>query len=142
MPSKPLMNRVSGLYLKDVVGKGMGVFCKDALKNGVEIESCPAIIFNEIDAAFIDQTILYNYYFSTKFLSEKSISAFNIQDKDKAGIIALGMLSLCNHSESPNASIEKIVENGNISFILRAIREIQPDEEILISYGTVWFDAL
>jgi len=142
MSNNEQMNRVSGLYIRNVAGKGRGVFCKDALKTGIEIESCPGIVFNEIDAAFIDKTILYNYYFSTKFLSEEAAFAFNIQDKNKAGIVALGMLSLCNHSENPNASVEKLIEDGSIRFSLRALKEIQPDEEILISYGTVWFGVL
>ena len=136
------MERVSGLYLKDVAGKGKGVFCRQALKSGIEIESCPAIIFNEIDAEFIDKTVLYNYYFSAKFLPNETVAGFNIQDKEKAGIIAFGMLSLCNHSETPNARIEKFIEDGNIRFSLRSLKEILPDEEILISYGTVWFNAL
>ena len=136
------IGRVSGLYLKDVAGKGRGVFCRESLKAGVEIEFCPVIVFNEVDAEFIDKTVLYNYYFSTKFLSQETAASFNIQDKEKAGIIAFGILSLCNHSENPNARIEKIVEDGNIWFSLCALREISPNEEILISYGAVWFDAL
>jgi SET domain-containing protein len=143
MSSHFFMERVPGLYLKDVPGKGRGVFSGVPLDCGVEIEVYPVVVFSEADATFIDKTVLYNYYFSAQFLSDKAAGLLNIQDKEKAGILALGMLSLCNHSDKPNARIEKrATDKGDIIFSLCSIRKIAPDEEILISYGKVWFDVL
>ena len=139
---KHSLERVSGLYVKDAPPKGRGVFCNNPIEAETVIEVCPTLLFTATDGALVDKTILYNYYFSAQFLSDTVAVSHDIFDKEKAGIIAFGMLSLCNHSDNPNACIEKNVENNEVWFVLKALKDISPHEEILISYGKVWFDAV
>lgn len=131
------------LYLKEIPPKGRGVFSREAIEAGTVIEIAPAVVFNETDAAHIDQTILYNYYFSRKFLNDEMAKDFGIADKSKAGIIVFGcVISFCNHSDDFNAKIETLNVQKDVQFILRALKKIQPHEEILISYGKLWFEAV
>ena len=108
----------------------MGVFCIEDIFKDEIIEICQLIILDENDTKIIDNTFLYNYYFSWK---------------DDGSAICLGCGSLYNHSTKPNAKYIKDFENNKITFI--AIEDIKKDEEIFVNYnGTpdsdkkVWFE--
>ncbi len=133
--------RAGGLYIKLVPGKGNGVFCQRGLEHGEIIETAPALVITPPDLAHIDQSFLYNYYFSAKALPDHALVPLGITDKDQAGLLALGLLSLCNHSDKPNAAVEKQYERGRALCVLRALRGIEADEEITISYGPAWKGA-
>ena len=132
----------TALYLDSVNGKGVGLFCSSHIKLGDVIESCIAIAFNHTEASLIDQTNLYNYYFSLSFLTDKQAEEMNILDKDNSGCIALGMLSMANHSETPNCRIHKDVCDKRVVLSLTAIKDIQAHQEITFSYGKIWFDQV
>lgn len=109
---------------------GVGVFCIEDILNGEIIESCQLIILNEKDTKAIDDTFLYNYYFSWE---------------NNGSAICLGNGSLYNHSIAPNAKYIKDLDNNKIVFI--AIKDIKKDEEILVNYNgkpeidkKVWFE--
>jgi SET domain-containing protein len=109
---------------------GAGVFCVDNILKDEIIEICQLIILNEKDTQIIDNTFLYNYYFSW----EKNGSA-----------ICLGSGSLYNHSIEPNAKYIKEFDDNKITFI--AIKDIKKGEEVLVNYNgnpnsnkKVWFE--
>ena len=109
---------------------GIGVFCvQDILKDDI-IEICPLIILDEKDTKIIDDTFLYNYYFSWE---------------NNGSAICLGNGSLYNHSIEPNAKYIKEFDDNKIVFV--TIKDIKKGEEILVNYnGTpdcdkkVWFE--
>ncbi len=92
------------------------------------------IALSKDDAARLDDTYLYNYYFG-----------WGVENEGAA--IALGFGSLYNHSDMPNACYRKNLADGTISII--AVQPIEPGTEILITYrfssaedgGTPWFVA-
>lgn len=107
-----------------------GVFSVKKILKGEIIEICEIIILNDKDTKKIDETYLYNYYFSW----DLSCSA-----------LALGYGSLYNHSYTPNAIYIKDFENKKIIF--KALSDIENNEEILVNYNgnpeckeLVWFD--
>lgn len=109
---------------------GTGMFCIDNILIDEIIETCRLIILDEKDTKIIDNTFLYNYYFSW----ENNCSA-----------ICLGNGSLYNHSIEPNAKYIKEFDNNKIVFV--AIKDIKKGDEILVNYnGTpdcdkkVWFE--
>lgn len=113
---------------------GRGVYATRPYKKGALIELCQLIILNETDRKKIDQTSLYNYYFSWG-------------ENDKQAAIALGYGSLYNHSYSPNAVYEKDLAINKIRFT--AIREILSGDEITINYNgdpnsmkKLWFNVV
>jgi len=133
------LGQKTGLYIASSGKSGLGLFCSQQTTPNEVIETCCAIVFNEQDAINIDKTHIYNYYFSMSFLDADESLKLGIQDKEKAGCLVLGALSMANHSGKPNAIITKEVCNSQIVFTLKAITSIAPHEEITISYGHVWF---
>ena len=109
---------------------GIGVFCiEDILKDEI-IETCHLIILNEKDTKTIDDTFLYNYYFSWM---------------NNGSAICLGNGSIYNHSTKPNSEYIKDFDNSIIRFI--ALKDIKVGEEILVNYNgipdsdkKVWFE--
>jgi hypothetical protein len=108
-----------GLYIRNVEGRGRGVFSEKAFETDDLIESCPIIILEPEDFAVVTATFLGQYCF--------------FWDRD-AGIlcIALGFGSVYNHSYPSNANYFTDPETGTIDIV--AVRSIAPGEEITINY--------
>lgn len=122
------------LSVKNVPGKGRGVFAQKRFEKGEIIEVCPVIVLPPEEIDSLERTNLYNYYF-----------AWGPDSKEAA--ISLGYGSLYNHSYTPNAKYEKDFVNGLLKYI--CIKDIQQNEEITINYNwdpedktPVWFDVL
>jgi len=106
-----------------------GVFATEKISKGTIIETCNLILLSENDTKKIDDTALYDYYFSWS----------------QGSAIALGNGSLYNHSYEPNAKYVKEFGVDRIVFI--ALHDILPGEEITVNYNgdpsnkeKVWFE--
>ena len=126
--------QMAGLIVKQSASRGRGVFAARWFQAGEVIEVCPVITLSSADAAKLDDTYLYNYYFGW--------------GADNTGAaIALGFGSLYNHSYAPNATYRKSEADCTISII--AVKPIAPEDEILIKYNygdtensdRLWFDV-
>ena len=105
------------LYVKEVKGKGRGVFSDVDISYRSTIENSPLIRFSKDEIENIESTILSEYWF-----------------KDgEDGVIGLGLVSIYNHSSNPNAQI-LILSSENI-IIVRAIKDILAHEEICHNYN-------
>lgn len=105
------------LYLTESKIHGLGVFAKDFIKKGEIIETCP-IHFLKVS----DKDLCLKYY---RFYWPKGSLNYLV--------CAWGWGNLYNHSSDPNATWESDIENKTFQFI--AIKDISPDEEILVYYG-------
>ena len=55
--------------------------------------------------------------------------------------VALGLISLCNHSENPNSDYE--FDYANQVIVWRAVSDIAPGEEVTLHYKVpIWFEML
>jgi SET domain-containing protein len=123
---------MADVIVKQSASRGRGVFAARSFRAGEVIEVCPVIALSSDDAARLDATGLYDYYFGW--------GADN-----KGGAIALGFGSLYNHSYVPNAVYHKSEADSTISIV--ALKSIAPDDEIFIKYnfgdtencGPLWF---
>lgn len=89
---------------------GRGVFARSAIRRGTKIMSAPALVVAKDPGELIDYVFEWD---------------------DETTAIALGAISLCNHSRKPNAE----VRTTDDEFHLMALRTIAAGEEILIDYG-------
>src|SRR5689334_257538 len=112
------MRHSSLVYVKQVKGKGRGVFAKCAIPGGAVIERVPVLVVNAADVAGVDNSPVLS---RVCFLRGRSTVA-----------IALGYGSLYNHSFKPNATYE---EGRSRTMLFRALRDIAKDEEITINYN-------
>jgi SET domain-containing protein len=96
---------------------------------GALIQAAPVVIVPHEERALLDQTILHDYYFQWDDGPEGA----------GRGAVALGIVSLCNHSPRPNARAQRNPARQTLDLI--ALSPIAAGEEITIDYGcTLWFD--
>ena len=119
------------LIVRESPGRGRGVFAVRAFRAGELIEECPVLVIPDRDIPLIDQTALWHYYFGWS-------------GPEGTGAIGLGLASLYNHSDQPNAECRKDIDARVIRFV--ALRDIGEGEEIVFRYDTgspgtpLWFE--
>ena len=100
--------------------RGRAMFaCRKFLK-GELIERAPVIPINQRQWPSAEKTILSDY-------------AFDWGVHDEHAAIALGYVSIYNHSYEPNAQLEELLDELMMEVV--AIRDIQPGEEVTINYN-------
>lgn len=111
--------------IRRIRGKGRGVVATRDVPKGTEIVTCPVIVYDWSDAGRIEKTRLGDYN-------------FRFGERSPRSCIVLGAISLCNHSESPNA--ELVCREDDETMTLVASRAIAVGEEICIRYRRpLWF---
>jgi SET domain-containing protein len=133
-----MLFRKNSLYLRSLPGKGRGLFCTEDIQAGEMLEVAPLLVLGEIDSARIASTLLHDYVFSSKDLSQDMRARHGISNPARARCLALGIASLCNHSRDPNAATETGEAEGCAYFALKALRDIPRETEICITYGSLW----
>ena len=97
--------------------------------NGELIERSPVIVFDEVQTIVLMENKLDSYLW-----------VWNCGEEIKITAIALGLISLCNHSKSPNCKIDKHYDSLMIDLI--AIRDIEADEELTLQYLSTDFEEV
>ena len=98
---------------------GRGVFAGRTILADALIEECPILIVTDTPVELDNYVIRWG------------------EDDSLVCGLPLGYGALYNHSDDPNAAWETDMERALM--IIWALREISADQEILISYGPLWF---
>ena len=72
--------------------KGRGLVATREIPAGERIVTCPVIVYDDEDAGRISKTRLGDYN-------------FRFGERQNRACIVLGVISLCNHADEPNAEI-------------------------------------
>ena len=122
------------LFISDSGKKGKGVFTAQNIPAHTTIEISPVIVLTIKERAIIEQTKLYNYIFEWG-------------NNKKKGALAMGYISMYNHSYLANCKYEMDFENETMQII--TVRNIKAGEELFINYNAVynntnevWFDVV
>lgn len=111
--------------IRRIRGKGRGLVATRDVPAGAEIVTCPVIVYDWTDAGRIEKTRLGDYN-------------FRFGDHSQRSCIVLGVISLCNHADAPNARLVCNEDEETMSLV--ALREIAMGEEICIRYRRpLWF---
>ena len=112
--------------------RGRGVFATEAIQMNTTIEIAPVIVLTKEHRIIVEQTLLYDYIFEWG-------------EDHKSAAVALGYVSIYNHTIHPHCVYEMDYENEKISII--AIKDIKVGEELFINYNAevdqespVWFE--
>ena len=112
--------------------RGRGVFATEAIQMNTTIEIAPVIVLTKDHRIIVEQTLLYDYIFEWG-------------EDQKSAAVALGYVSIYNHTIHPNCVYEMDYENETISII--TIKDIKVGEELFINYNaevdqasSVWFE--
>lgn len=131
----PASNRVQPgadsprLEIRSDRSKGRGVFAAAPITAGAVIEQAPVVIVPQKERPLLDQTILHDYYFQWS----------DGPEGEGPGAVALGLVSLCNHSPRPNARAQRNPARKTLDLL--ALSPIAAGEEITIDYNcTLWFE--
>ena len=117
------------LEIRDDPVKGRGVFARLPIAGGGLIEAAPVIIVPPLECALLDRTILHDYYFHWD----------GDPDGEGRGAVALGLVSLCNHSRRPRARVRRNLAHGTLDLV--ALAPIAAGDEITIDYNcALWFN--
>lgn len=104
------------IYVDEAPGKGLGVFARQPIHTGQQIEVAPVLFVKTVEFSNPDDSNLANNYV---YYWEEGLVA-----------VALGYGSLYNHAPDPNAEFE----HTDNALIYIARRDIAPGEEITIHY--------
>ena len=111
--------------IRQIQGKQRGLVATQVIPAGTEIVTCPVIVYDWTDAGRIEKTRLGDYN-------------FRFGERGQRACIVLGVISLCNHAETPNAEV--VCREAEEEMTLVALRPIAAGEEISIRYRrTLWF---
>ena len=112
------LTHAEGIEVKLVIGKGRGVFARQAIREGEVIERVPVIVIPLEDIKNSEGWVgLAGYCF---YWGEGKVA------------LALGYGSLYNHSYHPNARYDDL---GRMTKVFSAVRDIAAGEEITVNYN-------
>jgi hypothetical protein len=138
---------MKNLYIKQVEGKGRGVFSKEDIKAGDIVEISPVFIISGISNNYnIKEEHEYRINGLKRWTSDKTIMPLELNDYSfswsfltkngkKDECIALGYGSLYNSANPANMRYEADEKNLNILFI--AVIDIPKDTELTINYSGI-----
>ena len=124
---------LSCLFMAESPGMGRGMFTNELIVADTIIEIAPVIVMPAADRTLLDQTLLHDYIFEWG------------TDKTQC-CMALGMVPIYNHSY--NSNCEYFMDYSTETIMLKAVRNIEKDEEVFINYNgdfddktMLWFEA-
>lgn len=100
--------------------RGRGVFTTEPIERGSVIEIAPVIVLDAADRVQIEKSLLYDYIFEWG-------------DDLKQAAVALGYVSIYNHSLAANCSYEMDFEYQTIT--IKTLSDIASGEELFINYN-------
>ncbi|MBG9375034.1 SET domain-containing protein-lysine N-methyltransferase [Panacibacter sp. DH6] len=113
--------------------RGRGVFTTKSIPADTVIEISPVIVLTSKERKDIEKTKLFHY-------------VFEWGDTRRQACVALGYVSMYNHSYDANCAYEMDFDNLIVS--IRTVKKIKKGEELYINYNAdptdqtkVWFDT-
>jgi len=100
-------------------GKGRGLVAGCKIARGDIVDAAPVLVVPARSSAVVQETVLGRYTFAW-------------DDRTGSVALALGRVSLLNHSYTPNLAAEKRVASRTIVFV--ALRDVDEGEELTINY--------
>lgn len=113
--------------------RGRGVFTTEDIETGTIVEISPVLVLDPEERSKVEQTMLFNYIFEWG-------------DDLKSACVALGYLSVYNHSYTANCIYEMDFEHELMQ--IRTVKPIKAGEELFINYNAdpndakpIWFEV-
>jgi uncharacterized protein len=121
------------IYVAETADKGRGVFTSENIRKGTIVEVSPVIVMKQKEKKLLNETLMHDYIFEWG-------------DTNRQCCVALGYVSLYNHSFDSNCEYEMEYDDELIR--ITTVRHIRKGEELFVNYnGTfnnkkpLWFDV-
>jgi uncharacterized protein len=118
------------LEIRNDPQKGRGIFALAPIAAGELMEAAPVILVPPAQCALLDKSILHDYYF--RWAGEP--------ESDESGAVALGLVSLCNHSRRPSARVRRNYARETLD-LLAVMPMVAGDEVTIDDNCPLWFEA-
>jgi len=118
------------IVLKPIAGKGRGTVAIQPIPKGTLIERAPAATFPAAEREIVDKTLLGDYYFVPP-------ADYRPDHKFVEGHLVLGLCSISNHTQDPNARMIWTEDECGTWGELTATRDIAEGEEVTIFYTNI-----
>lgn len=130
---------LNAVIINTTEDKGRHIVCASFIPGGKIIGRIPVVVVPQSEVERLRTTLLFNYVFEWDPEERYKISKDLVQcDTRYHQGVALGLISLCNHSHTPNSDYE--FDYGGNYLLWRALRDIQEGEEVTIHYKVpIWF---
>lgn len=115
------------LYIDESKGRGRGVFTRDFIAADIIVETSPVIVMTAEERLLLDKTLLHDYIFEWEPGGKVMCC------------MAQGYISVYNHSYTSNC--EYFMNYDERTIFIKAVRDIQPGEELTINYNGDWDDS-
>ena len=112
-----------GVHIRETGEMGRGVFTSKPIKANTIIEKSPVIVLNKRERVEVEKTLLNNYIFEWG-------------PRGTGGCMALGYISIYNHSYTSNCEYEMYYDEEVIA--VKTMRAIRAGEELFINYNGDW----
>lgn len=119
---------VSRIRAAHIPGKGRGLMASEAIASGDVIDRSTTIPLSAADCDLLELSAVGDYYFAHP-------------EDAEAGLVVLGLTSLCNYSNMPNAEL-RWQRDDSVGWLaeLYALRPIAEGEEVTRRYRCdPWF---
>lgn len=117
------------LEVQNIPQKGRGLIASTTIPQGTLIEVAPASSFSKQQWELMQPTDIFKYCF---------VQASEYQANTEVdGYIVFGLVSLCNHSNTPTACIKWVKDEVGWWVHLSALRDIQIGEEVTTFYTNI-----
>jgi SET domain-containing protein len=113
------------LFIAPAENRGRGVFTNQPIGPDTIIEIAPVIVMSLEERKLLDQTLLHDYIFEW-------------DNKRNRCCVALGYISVYNHSYSSNCEYSMDFENDLIT--IKTVQFVNAGEELFINYNGDWDD--
>ncbi len=114
------------LFIAPTSSMGRGVFTAEDIEEGTVIEIAPVIVMSGDERKLLDQTSLHDYIFEWG-------------NDSGSCCMALGYVSIYNHSFQSNCIYEMDLDEGHIA--IKTVRSVKAGEELFINYNGDWDDS-
>jgi SET domain-containing protein len=119
------------LFVAPAGKKGRGVYTSKNIPAGTVIEISPVLVLSPKERKTIEETKLFDYIFEWG-------------NNHKSGAIALGYVSLYNHSYDANCDYD--MDYDNLLMTVRTVKPVKKGAELCVNYNAapadktpVWF---
>lgn len=121
------------LTIAPSLNRGRGVFTTEDIPANTTIEISPVLVLSQEERQKVEQTLLFDYIFEWG-------------EEMKGACVALGYISVYNHSYTANCIYEMDFEHELMH--IKTIKPVNAGEELFINYNAepddtqpIWFEA-
>ena len=122
---------------KIIANKGRGVVATANIAEGTTIEVAATAVIPAEQIPVINDTALFRYYFVQPGEYNSVQVVGEDMTKPVTGYFVFGLVSLCNHSNEPNAYVKWSKDTVGVLSFLIAKRDILEGEEISLFYTNI-----